>query len=68
MIDIRDFPFKGKRVTNTYIQALLCSVAWCVWLGMLAVCPVPTVASSIGFLIFLLGRSIYRDILPEWRT
>lgn len=69
-MDIREWPWKGKPITNTYAQSTLTFtfviVAWVlavVYPGAI----VPMLCVGIGMLLFYGVRSIWRDIRKEWR-
>lgn len=69
-MDIREWPWKGKRVTNTYAQAALTfTLAIAVWV-LVIVYPAavhPLLAVGAAVLLFFLTRSVWRDIRKEWR-
>lgn len=69
-MDIREWPWKGKPVTNTYAQsALTFTGVVAVWV-LAMVYPaavVPTLLVGIGVLLFYAARTVWRDIRKEWR-
>lgn len=69
-MDIREWPWKGKPITNVYAQAAL-AYTGVVLVFVLAVA-VPAAGPlmllvTIGALLFCGARSICRDIRKEWR-
>lgn len=63
----KDWPFKGKPVTNRYVKCLIVVVAYFVWLMALARWWPQTVLFTVLVVLGLLLGSIYRQIRAEWK-
>lgn len=63
----KDWPFKNKPVTNSYITISLNIVAMIVWMLLLIVWPAPTFGATMVFCLCKCVGAIYRSIRAEWK-
>ena len=63
----RDFPFKGKPITNVYIQILIIGLLFFITIVVGIAAPGPTVGVLCSILAFFTIRRAYRDIRKEWK-
>lgn len=63
----KDWPFKNKPVTNSYITISLTIVIFVVWFGLALVWPQPVFAATGLYVLCRLLLSIYRSIRAEWK-
>lgn len=67
MIFPKDWPFKGKPITNSYIEIASSLVVLITWFVLMILYPGATTLTSLSGFLFMCVCAIYRSIRAEWK-